>query len=66
MEIFISSPMYYTSELLKDIVGQLDPRRRNVVEFRHKSWWNDEVYKSFRQAMWSFDLVARHACPMSL
>ena len=43
-------PSYdYTPGRLKDILGQLDPRRRNVVEFRHKSWWNDEVYKSFRQ-----------------
>jgi uncharacterized protein YecE (DUF72 family) len=41
---------HYTPERLKDIVEQLDPRRRNVVEFRHKSWWNDEVYKSFRKA----------------
>ena len=25
---------------LAAIVAQLDPRRRNVVEFRHRSWWN--------------------------
>ena len=30
--------------------GQLDPARRNVVEFRHASWWNDEVYAAFEQA----------------
>lgn len=43
-------PSYqYTPARLKDILKQLDPRRRNVVEFRHKSWWNEEVYKSFRQ-----------------
>lgn len=40
---------HYTPGRLKDILGQLDSRRRNVVEFRHKSWWNDEVYKSFRK-----------------
>ncbi|HEX6428588.1 MAG TPA: DUF72 domain-containing protein [Niastella sp.] len=39
---------HYTPARLKDIVAQLDPRRRNVVEFRHKSWWNEDVYKSFR------------------
>src|SRR5690349_11683156 len=28
---------HYTPARLRDILGQLDPRRRNVVEFRHKS-----------------------------
>lgn len=31
-------------------VSQLDPARRNVVEFRHSSWWNEEVYAAFRKA----------------
>jgi len=26
----------------------MDPGRRNVVEFRHKSWWNEKVYQAFR------------------
>ena len=39
---------HYTPARLRDILGQLDPRRRNVVEFRHKSWWNEDAYKSFR------------------
>jgi uncharacterized protein YecE (DUF72 family) len=37
----------YTPARLKSIVSQLDPNRRNVVEFRHKSWWNGKVYKAF-------------------
>ncbi|WP_419421249.1 DUF72 domain-containing protein (plasmid) [Legionella sp. D16C41] len=41
---------HYTPERLHKIVIQLDPRRRNVVEFRHISWWNEEVYTAFRQA----------------
>ncbi len=40
----------YSNELLHSIVSQLDPRRRNVVEFRHKSWWNEDVYSAFRAA----------------
>jgi uncharacterized protein YecE (DUF72 family) len=40
--------VHYTPAMLKRIVGQLDPRRRNVVEFRHKSWWNEDVYRAFR------------------
>jgi uncharacterized protein YecE (DUF72 family) len=40
----------YTRSRLNDIVTQLDPARRNVVEFRHASWWNEEVYSAFRKA----------------
>jgi uncharacterized protein YecE (DUF72 family) len=40
---------HYTPARLKRILGQLDHRRRNVVEFRHKSWWNETVYEAFRQ-----------------
>ena len=39
----------YTPTRLKRILAQLDHRRRNVVEFRHKSWWNETVYKAFRE-----------------
>ncbi|WP_309144882.1 DUF72 domain-containing protein [Bradyrhizobium sp. CCGUVB14] len=49
--LFQLPPSYrYTKTRLNDIVGQLDPVRRNVVEFRHASWWNEEVYEAFRAA----------------
>ena len=35
----------YTPALLTRITSQLDPSFNNVVEFRHSSWWNEEVYK---------------------
>jgi uncharacterized protein YecE (DUF72 family) len=38
----------YTPRRLKQILGQLDHGRRNVVEFRHKSWWNETVYRAFQ------------------
>jgi uncharacterized protein YecE (DUF72 family) len=38
----------YTRARLKSIVSQLDSARRNVVEFRHKTWWNEEVFAAFR------------------
>ena len=48
--LFQLPPSYrYTKTRLNDIVSQLDPARRNVVEFRHASWWNDEVYEAFRR-----------------
>ena len=40
---------HYTPARLKRILSQLDHSRRNVVEFRHKSWWNDTVYEAFRE-----------------
>jgi uncharacterized protein YecE (DUF72 family) len=47
--LFQLPPSYrYPKTRLKDIVSQLDPGRRNVVEFRHASWWNEEVYDAFR------------------
>lgn len=39
----------YTARHLQRIVRQLDPSRRNVVEFRHGSWWNESVYAAFRE-----------------
>ena len=39
---------HYTPARLKVIVSQLDHRRRNVVEFRHPSWWNETVFSAFR------------------
>jgi uncharacterized protein YecE (DUF72 family) len=38
----------FTAARLRAIVSQLDPARRNVVEFRHRSWWNDSVYRAFK------------------
>lgn len=40
----------YDPDLLRSIVSQLEPQRRNVVEFRHASWWNAEVYAALRDA----------------
>lgn len=40
---------HYTPTRLKQILSQLEPHRRNVVEFRHASWWNEKVYAEFRK-----------------
>jgi uncharacterized protein YecE (DUF72 family) len=37
----------YTPARLKLIIDQLDHTRRNVLEFRHASWWNEKVYAAF-------------------
>lgn len=49
--LFQLPPSYhYTPARLRTIVSQLEPQRRNVVEFRHASWWNDRVYAAFKDA----------------
>jgi len=49
--LFQLPPSYhYTPARLKNILRQLDPGRRNVVEFRHRTWWNERVYDAFRAA----------------
>lgn len=40
--------LHYSRARVRRILEQLDPARRNVVEFRHRSWWNEEVYAAFR------------------
>lgn len=47
--LFQLPPSYkFTKVRLTQILSQLDPARRNVVEFRHASWWNEAVYTAFR------------------
>jgi len=38
----------YSKRALNMILRQLDPKRRNVVEFRHRSWWDEKVFSAFR------------------
>jgi uncharacterized protein YecE (DUF72 family) len=48
--LFQLPPSYhYTPARLNTIVSQLGWGRRNVVEFRHSSWWNEKVYLAFKE-----------------
>jgi len=40
---------HYTAPRLKRILDQLDSSKRNVVEFRHSSWWNKQTYLAFKK-----------------
>ena len=43
--LFQLPPMVHKNmDLLQTIANQLDPSVMNVLEFRHESWWNQEVY----------------------
>lgn len=39
----------YNESMLQRIVAQLKPKYQNVLEFRHASWWRDEVYAALQQ-----------------
>jgi uncharacterized protein YecE (DUF72 family) len=39
---------HFSRSRLERIITQLDPARRNVVEFRHPSWWDEHVFAAFR------------------
>jgi uncharacterized protein YecE (DUF72 family) len=48
--LFQLPPSYhYSAARLKTILSHLDHSRRNVVEFRHASWWNEDVFAAFRK-----------------
>jgi uncharacterized protein YecE (DUF72 family) len=53
----------FTTARLRSIVSQLDPRHRNAVEFRHRSWWNDDVFAAFKDAGLIFCSVSAPRLP---
>lgn len=39
----------YSNEVLRRIIGNLDPSFNNVIEFRDDSWWNTNVYNALKK-----------------
>ena len=56
----------YSATRLKSVLKHLDPRYRNVLEFRHKSWWQSEVYRAVRRAGAIFCTVSAPRIPDKL
>lgn len=56
---------HYSAARLKRIVAQLDPAYRNVVEFRHRSWWRDSVYRALLDRGIAFCAVSAPRLPES-
>jgi len=54
---------HYTAARLRAIASQLEPRYRNAVEFRHRSWWNETVLRVFRDAGLIFCSVSAPGLP---
>lgn len=42
--------MKYDEGLLKNIIGQMNVLYNNVIEFRHISWWRQEVFDALKNA----------------
>lgn len=39
----------YSEEKLEQILNSLNPYFKNVLEFRHTTWWRDDVYKALAE-----------------
>jgi uncharacterized protein YecE (DUF72 family) len=53
----------YSATRLRSIVALLDPAKKSVVEFRHKSWWQDKVYAALRERGITFCAISAPRLP---
>jgi uncharacterized protein YecE (DUF72 family) len=53
----------YSEENLERLIETLDPAFRNVLEFRHVSWWNDTVLKTLRENNITFCSISYPSLP---
>ncbi|MES2543389.1 MAG: DUF72 domain-containing protein [Bacteroidota bacterium] len=53
----------YSPENLSLVIKSLNPEFKNVVEFRHESWWNEEVYLKFSESNIAFCSVSYPSLP---
>ncbi len=49
--------------LLQDFLATLESRYRNVIEFRHPSWYEEKVYENLRRAGVAFCTVSSEQVP---
>lgn len=62
--LFQLPPSYnYTEERLDRIISSLNPTFKNIVEMRHASWWNADVYQSLRKHNISFSGMSHPNLP---
>ena len=53
-------------DFLKNALEQLDSSKNNVIEFRHSSWWDEEVYNILMDENVGFCTVSAHDFPLDL
>lgn len=56
----------FSSENLHQIIRNLDLKFKNVVEFRHESWWNQEVWDAFLENNITFCSVSHPQLPNTI
>lgn len=56
----------FTSERLEQIIKILDLKFKNVIEFRHVSWWNQEVWDAFLENNITFCSVSHPQLPQTI
>lgn len=53
----------YTPDKLERLVNSLDPAFNNVLEFRHQSWWHEEVFRTLKLQNISFCGMSHPSLP---
>jgi uncharacterized protein YecE (DUF72 family) len=53
-------------DLLEDFLATLSPQFKNIIEFRHESWYDDAVYERLRAHRVTFCTVSSGQVPGSL
>lgn len=62
--LFQFPPSYhYSAARLRSIVAHLDPAYRNVVEFRHRTWWRESVFERLAEHRIAFCAVSAPRLP---
>ncbi len=56
----------FSSERLESALRVMNPNFKNVVEFRHESWWRDDVFKQLRKNNITFCNVNYPHLPTSI
>lgn len=54
---------HYSAARLKRIVSQVGSGRRTAVEFRHRSWWRESVYRALAEAEITFTAISAPRLP---
>jgi uncharacterized protein YecE (DUF72 family) len=57
---------HYSSERLEKIISSIDPDFNNVIEFRHESWWQEDVFRGLSQQKISFCGMSHPALPSAV
>jgi uncharacterized protein YecE (DUF72 family) len=56
----------FSEEHLENLLLAIHPAHKNVVEFRHESWWNEQVIKALTTVNATFCTVSGFAVPDNL